>query len=219
MESRKRFIERLVAEAHLAAYLFVGASDGPLTARELRHLADVFPSSDSSTHVTKEALARKIRSYMLSCSPSLTEKRRFRADLLRFAVCDGSISKEEADSLRDIEALLHLSADRKTTVRSRWNTQRKTTLGSDSKNKAKSRTKVATVASQPIHWSYEYLGCSESDSDETIKRCYRQLAVKLHPDKHAARVKTLEDAVPHKRAFQKLQEAYAEIWKLRGRVK
>lgn len=219
VESRKRFLERISAEAHLAASLFVAAADGPLTAVETRHIIAVFPTCDASSHVTKEALSRKIRAYMLSCSPSLTERRRFRADLLRVAVCDGSVSSEETHALQEIEGLLHLSADKKTTGNRRWNVQRKTTMGSDTKTKTKPRAKVVAAESQPVHWSYEYLGCSESDSDETIKRCYRQLAVKLHPDKHASRVKTPEDAALHKRAFQRLQEAYREIWKLRGKVR
>jgi DnaJ-class molecular chaperone len=119
--------------------------------------------------------------------------------------------------LREIDGFLQLSQDAKNGGRRRWDTQRKDKLGGEAKTKARQRAKDA-VAPPPVHWSYEYLGCSESDSDETIKRCYRQLAVRLHPDKHAARVKTPEDAEPHMRAFQKLQSAYAEVWKLRGKV-
>ena len=218
VESRARFLERITAEAHLASLLFVGAADGPLTEVELRHITAGFPTSDTSTHVTKDIVAQKLRAYMLSCGPSLAERRRLRSDLLRLAVCDGSLSSEETEALREIDDFLRLLPDKKNPGRSRWGTQRKSTSGSDAKKKAKTRTTVAAEASHPGHWSYEYLGCSESDSDEKIKRCYRELAVKLHPDKHAARVKTPEEAVPHMRAFQKLQEAYAEIWKLRGRV-
>lgn len=218
VESRKRFLERVTAEAHLAALVFVANADGPLTETELRHITATFPSCDASIHVTKDALARKIRAYMLSCAPSLAERRRLRSDVVRLAVSDSSLSSEESDAVKDIEDFLNLSPDTRKAARNRWSTQRKRTAGSDAKPKAKPRAKVAAAPSPPVHWSYEYLGCSESDSDETIKRCYRQLAVKLHPDKHAARVKTPEDAVPHMRAFQRLQEAYAEIWKLRGKV-
>jgi curved DNA-binding protein CbpA len=74
------------------------------------------------------------------------------------------------------------------------------------------------MQSQPerSHWSYEYLGCTEHDTDDTIKRAYRRLAVKLHPDKHASHALSPEQTLSHLRAFQKLQQAYEAIWRLRG---
>ena len=217
VEVRKRFLERVAADAHFASLLFVAHADGPLTEPELRHITAAFPGSDATIYVSKDGVARKIRAYMLSCAPSLAERRRLRSDLLRLAVSDGSSSSQETEALKELERLLNLSPDARRGGSRSWGAQRRGTSGNDAKVKARVRAKPAPEPVKPVHWSYEYLGCSESDSDETIKRCYRQLAVKLHPDKHAARVKTPEDAVPHMRAFQRLQEAYAEVWKLRGK--
>lgn len=217
VEAQKRFIERVAADAHLASLLFVAHADGVLTEPELRHITAAFSASDPSTYVTKDGVARKIRAYMLSCAPSLAERRRLRSDVLRLAVSDGSLSPQESEALKEIEGFLNLSPDARKGGRRSWGTQRTGATGSDAKAKARVRAKPTAEPVKKVHWSYEYLGCSESDSDETIKRSYRQLAVKLHPDKHAARVKNPEDAVPHMRAFQRLQEAYAEVWKLRGK--
>ena len=216
VESRKRFIDRVAAEAQLASFLFVGSADGPLSNEETSFMSATFPAWDGFPRVTRDTVARKVRTYMLSCAPTLSERRRLRFQLLRFASCDGAPSSVETAALREIEGFLNLSPETRATGRQRWSTRRKSTFGGQTKIKAKPCAKAA--APPPLHWSYEYLGCSESDSDETIKRCYRQLAVKLHPDKHAARLKTPEDAVLHIRAFQTLQAAYAEVWRLRGKA-
>lgn len=64
------------------------------------------------------------------------------------------------------------------------------------------------------NWAYEVLEVEEAASDEELKKAYRRMAARFHPDK----VNTLgPDAVDaaHKK-FQKVQEAYEEIKKQRG---
>ncbi|MCW3102796.1 MAG: hypothetical protein JWO09_1236 [Bacteroidetes bacterium] len=61
---------------------------------------------------------------------------------------------------------------------------------------------------------YRILEVEPDASDEDIKKAYRKMAVKFHPDKVAA----LGDEVQHaaKEKFQKVQEAYENIKKQRG---
>lgn len=64
------------------------------------------------------------------------------------------------------------------------------------------------------NWAYEVLEIEGSASDEDLKKAYRRMAARYHPDK----VNTLgPDAVDaaHKK-FQKVQEAYEEVKKQRG---
>ncbi|HEX8516093.1 MAG TPA: TerB family tellurite resistance protein [Bacteroidia bacterium] len=61
---------------------------------------------------------------------------------------------------------------------------------------------------------YKILEIESSATDEDVKKAYRKMAVKFHPDKVAA----LGDEVQHaaKEKFQKVQEAYENIKKQRG---
>lgn len=64
------------------------------------------------------------------------------------------------------------------------------------------------------NWAYEVLEIDEKASDEDVKKAYRRMATRFHPDK----VNTLgQDAVDAaQKKFQKVQEAYDEIKKRRG---
>lgn len=51
---------------------------------------------------------------------------------------------------------------------------------------------------------YQILGCPRDADDATLKKCYRKLAVKWHPDKNP-------DSEEATRNFQKVSEAYAAL--------
>src|SRR6056300_1234666 len=51
---------------------------------------------------------------------------------------------------------------------------------------------------------YQILGCSRNADDATLKKNYRKLAVKWHPDKNP-------DSEEATRNFQKVSEAYATL--------
>jgi len=218
-DAKARFVERVKVDAERAAFLFVACADGQLNDTEVELLAERFGTELTFVSPSREALSRNLRAYVKICSPTLGEKQRLRRELTRCATCDGRSTAEEESALAFILEILGLSAEKRAANRKGWGRRagRDTESGADTREARKARAKrVVPQKPAATHWSYEYLGCSESDSDETIKRCYRQLAVKLHPDKHAAKVKKPEDALPHIRAFQKLQAAYDEVWKLRG---
>lgn len=228
-ESRALLRERLFDETTLSCYLYLGRCDGELTLREITFLRADYGASHLRAAPSRESLSRKVRSFVLGCRPSVRERRELLAKLLEFALCDGALSVYEEDALRTIEDLLQLSADARKAGRRPWGGAAKasragndatTRGGRDSKQRTRAWTRERARPARPEgpreHWSYEYLGCSEQDSDETVKRCYRRLAVKLHPDKHAARGATPEETLKHIRAFQKLQAAYEAVLKLRG---
>ena len=222
-ESRALLRNRLLEETRLVCFLYLGGCNGGLTTAELSFLRRECGDSQTRALPAREALCRKVRSFVMGCRPSLRERRELLAQLLEFALCDGALSTDEEEGLRVIEELLQLSPQARTNGRQAWGaTARKATttkVGGDSKGRTRQSTRERRRGSQPppprIHWSYEYLGCSEQDTDETIKRRYRQLAVKLHPDKHAAQATTPEETLSHLRAFQKLQQAYEAILRLR----
>ena len=61
---------------------------------------------------------------------------------------------------------------------------------------------------------YKVLGIEKTASDEEIKKAYRQMAIRYHPDKVAQLGEEYQRGAKEK--FQKLQEAYENIKKSRG---
>jgi DnaJ like chaperone protein len=67
---------------------------------------------------------------------------------------------------------------------------------------------------QNLNADYEILGIEESASDEEVKKAYRQMAVRYHPDKVASLGEEYQKGAKEK--FQRIQEAYDNIKKARG---
>lgn len=61
---------------------------------------------------------------------------------------------------------------------------------------------------------YETLGLEKTATDEELKKAYRQMAVRYHPDKVASLGEEYQKGAKEK--FQKIQEAYDNIKKNRG---
>ena len=61
---------------------------------------------------------------------------------------------------------------------------------------------------------YKVLGIESTATEEEIKKAYRQMAIRYHPDKVAAMGDEYQKGAQEK--FQKIQEAYENIKKQRG---
>ena len=222
-DARKLFRNRLAAEAVAVCFSYVAWIDGKPTRERLlvlgEHLAEwrTDAREQSIQHVTREDLARKVRSFLSGGSPTITERRRLVRALSLFVKNDREFSALAEGALTTIADLLLVSPQKRGTTGRGWGARAKTAQRGTTDARSGRNSKQPAEQPAPLHWSYEYLGCSASDSDEVIKRAYRQLAVKLHPDKHAAKARSLEDATAHIRAFQKLQDAYEQVLKLRGK--
>jgi DnaJ like chaperone protein len=62
--------------------------------------------------------------------------------------------------------------------------------------------------------AYKVLEIDESATDDEVKKAYRKMAVKFHPDKVAHMGKEIQQSANDR--FQKLNEAYGKIKKVRG---
>ena len=61
---------------------------------------------------------------------------------------------------------------------------------------------------------YKILGIESSAEDSEVKKAYRKMAVKFHPDKVASMGEQYQKGAKEK--FQKIQDAYEAIKKQRG---
>ena len=67
---------------------------------------------------------------------------------------------------------------------------------------------------QDNDWMYKVLQIEPSASNDEVKKAYRRMAMKYHPDKVAASGEEAKKSATEK--FRKINEAYEEIKKSRG---
>lgn len=75
---------------------------------------------------------------------------------------------------------------------------------------------VMNMFYRDVHSDYKVLGIESTATEEEIKKAYRQMAIKHHPDKVAQMGEEYQKGAKEK--FQKIQEAYDNIKKARGFV-
>lgn len=73
---------------------------------------------------------------------------------------------------------------------------------------------VKAMFAKSTDWAYEVLEITKEATDDEVKRAYREMAKKHHPDKVASLGEDVRRAATEK--FQKISAAYEEIKKQRG---
>ena len=110
--------------------------------------------------------------------------------LYRVSAADGTISSAEETLIRRAADIFTFSTSRLDNIKKRY-----------------SRTDDTY---------YAVLGCSRSDSDETIKKAYKSLVREYHPDTIASKGLPEEFTEFANKKFREIQEAYENIRKERG---
>jgi len=73
---------------------------------------------------------------------------------------------------------------------------------------------VKAMFVKDVNWAYDVLEITSSATDEEVKKAYREMAKKHHPDKVAHLGEDIKRSATEK--FQKINAAYDDIKKLRG---
>ncbi len=110
--------------------------------------------------------------------------------MLRVAVSDGRLTQGE-------EALIHSAVN---------------TFNFDTLRYEQLKSQVMRTADK----AYAVLGCSPDDSDDQVKRCYRQRVQAYHPDKIAAKGLPDEFTRFAQDKFREIQEAWEQVKAARG---
>jgi DnaJ-class molecular chaperone len=131
------------------------------------------------------------------------------------ASCDQPLNDHELEAVREIAEALGFPIEKHTSLRRLLGLSRPASGKSAQPERFRREGRDRSAPPAPHQWCYDTLGCSEKDSDETVKRAYRRLAATLHPDKHAGESREPDSLLAHQRDFQRLQDAYTILKRLR----
>jgi DnaJ like chaperone protein len=108
--------------------------------------------------------------------------------LFGIAKADGSVSESEINVIRRISDLLGIDPVEFNSVKNMFY--------------------------RDVHSDYKILGIESTATDDEIKKAYRQMAIKFHPDKVASMGEDFQKGAKEK--FQQIQDSYEAIKKSRG---
>lgn len=128
--------------------------------------------------------------------------------LIIIAHADGTLSREEVAVLREVADYLRIDSD---DVESMMNMNYQSYGRSSSGQSADSNRQSSA---DELARAYKVLGINPSSTDDEVKKAYRKMALKHHPD----RVATLGDDVKKaaEQKFKEINEAKEKIFKSRG---
>lgn len=230
---RRRLVAQTETETLQLLFSFVAGADGKLSDAEVAEYSSFMTQCSTSdvegapqvdlsvVSATSSDVVGQLRRYMGACRPSLASRRRLLRALNQLAVCDGVVNQDEAFALDEIAKHLQLTAKKEATRgrSSRFSARKGDATEHAHEFASATRGKMSHVVDDSaggVLWCYAVLGCSPHDSDDVVKRAYRRLAALLHPDKYSARAASPEQVRVHQHEFQRLQEAYEQVKRLRA---
>ena len=127
--------------------------------------------------------------------------------LIGIAVSDGEMSNSEMQTLRRIAQSLRVSQQTFNSVLAMFNFR-------NENGGYNQKTNTTSQGGISIENAYKVLGIDNSASESEIKKAYRKLAIKYHPDKVAQLGEEFQKGAKEK--FQKVQDSYEKVKESRG---
>jgi DnaJ like chaperone protein len=124
--------------------------------------------------------------------------------LKEIAESDGAINQDEFKILFTVASVLGLDPE-----------QSQKLLKSNFSNN-QNKTQNSNENKAPVQREYEILGCKPSDNTDKIKRSYRELVSKYHPDKIISKELPQDFIDFASQKFKEVQTAYDTVRKQRG---
>ncbi|MBQ0029641.1 MAG: DnaJ domain-containing protein [Bacteroidales bacterium] len=142
--------------------------------------------------------------------------------LLGVGYSDGDLDYREENLIRHISVLLGLPTREYEAIKITFQHTNSDYRGSQQQNygnqgssyQRSNNNSNTTYHTESTDWAYTQLGITKAATDEDVKKAYRSMAKKFHPD----RVANLGEAVVKEAniRFRKINEAYETIKKERG---
>ncbi len=220
---RERLSQQDFATALLILSAKVMKADGKPLKSELNYVKDFFNRQFSHEFAKKQIRAFKDilnQNYNLKEVCSVIRRVQPYQDrivliqyLFGIAQADGNVSHAELRTIEHISSLLGISPIEFEQLKAMFyrgysSQQRKRSYSGNYSNQ---RTKTSYYSSDK---AYKTLGITKNASIDEIKKAYRKMAVKHHPDKYAHMGEEHQKAAKEK--FQIIQDAYEQIKKERG---
>jgi len=194
--------QRLAQSDFSTALMILSASvmkaDGKVLKAELNYVKSFFARQFGEQHSAKLLLElRNILKQNISVQQAATDIKTFmtyesRMHMLHYlfgiAQADGNVSEVEVKLLQTIANSIGISTS--------------------------DFTSIKAMFYKDVDVSYKILGIDPTASNEDIKKTYRQLAIKYHPDKVSHLGEEYQNGAKEK--FQKVQDAYENLKKQRG---
>jgi DnaJ like chaperone protein len=173
-------------------------ADGKVLKAELNYVKSFFARQFGEQHSAKLLIElRNILKQNISVQQAATDIKTFmtyesRMHMLHYlfgiAQADGNVSEVEVKLLQTIANSIGISTS--------------------------DFTSIKAMFYKDVDVSYKILGIDPTTSNEDIKKTYRQLAIKYHPDKVSHLGEEYQNGAKEK--FQKVQDAYENLKKQRG---
>lgn len=127
--------------------------------------------------------------------------------LIGISVADGEMSNSELITLKRIAQALQVNQSTFNSILAMFNFRNE----SGGYNQ---RTNTVSQGGITLNNAYKVLGITDSATESEVKKAYRKLAIKYHPDKVAQLGEEFQKGAKEK--FQKVQDAYEKVKEAKG---
>lgn len=213
----QRASEEELLEALMTVFAHVIHADGRIMHSEMENVRQFLRMQYNSTYQTKgeEIILRifrekkampasrwerhvAIQCQLLAMYMPSAQRVRFLQVLVQMARADGSVAPEERQALRFISTYLGLG----------------TAIVDQLLGGTYSSSSYATSSADTLAEAYRTLGIPSTATDDEVRKAYRKLALKYHPDKVATQGEAAREAAAAQ--FSKITEAKDRIYASRG---
>lgn len=186
------------------------------TEKDQKNALMMLKSFLSKNHIDVDGIATEIRRNL-----DIAKRRELVHFLLGVGYSDGDLDYREENLIRHISVLLGLPTREYEAIKitfqhtnSDYRGSQQQNYGNQGSSYQRSNNSNTTYHTESTDWAYTQLGITKAATDEDVKKAYRSMAKKFHPD----RVANLGEAVVKEAniRFRKINEAYETIKKERG---
>jgi DnaJ like chaperone protein len=136
--------------------------------------------------------------------------------LKEIALADGPINQPEYSILFTLSSVFGFDPDTTLSMIGHKPTDTSKSNNNSTHSKQSSTQTRVSAEQQSLHNQLKILGCKPEDTNDKIKRNYRELVAKFHPDKIQSK-ELPEDFIDFaKTRFSEIRKAYEEVKKIKG---